>query len=220
MRVVEPPRARDLAKKWRPVFCQGFEGLYDLIVPINFGDFVANVKPQVYYSVKEDSEYFYILYAVYHYKDWATHVFKKLDSHRHDFEGTLRVINRDPYGKDASAFVITVFHYDFHFCHYPYADRLHINIESKGHGQRLELFTSQIDGNHMFYRDYRMICMDAPRFRAQWAFMTKEFNANGVKMPDQWNDARIQRKFGKKTDGLIYTDPKQLLDLAKKAQRI
>lgn len=225
--------ALKLAKEHRPVFIQGLEDLYDLIVPIpqdlapivvkHHGFPVSPIdKPTVYFSAKEDENYHYLLYCVYHRMDWSYGqpggpLRDSLDTHQHDFEGVLRAIPGDDSGEYEWA--CSVFHKELHLTR----GWMVFSIESQGHGifpvpRRRDFLTQS--RNEVVYAHYRLVNINSEWSPEQWIKLRQVFNANGVNLPDQWNDWRIRKKYGKETDGLIFTDPAKLRELAYKCQLI
>ena len=226
-RKVEPSRARSLAEKHAPIIIQGYKSPYDAICPINMGEFIPTLEPVVYYSVKQDDDYFYCLYCVYHYKDWCDpdklggYLRVMLDSHRHDFEGVLIAV---PKFGVLRRWMACVFHNELKFYTLPYeAMGDTIAIEAEGHG----IVNPKIEGCYVprpflnYGREYRLFNMNTAR-RLDWLVqkVQLEFNENKVHMPWQWNHWKINRKCGRKTDGLIYRDPARLLKLARKCSLI
>lgn len=214
---VSPLAARVLGricKMERPTFIQGYKRPYDRIVPIHVGEFLPELEPTVYYSAKQDDERFYLLYCVFHWKDWSDSPgwIGKLDTHQFDFEGALRIIHKN----NGPEWVITVFHTQLRF--YRTIQNV-INIEPEGHGMSMKAEfpypTCRV------YKDYKLEDIHEPK-RFLWfkTDLREIFNRSGVNMPWQWNHWKIRRKYGKKTDGLIYRDPLELLRLAKRCRII
>jgi len=239
-RIVVARRAARIAARYRPVFIQGFEDLRDLIVPIPkdlTGPYRPTAVPEVYYSVKEDDECYYIIYAVYHRKDWSDKfggvIRNELDSHEHDFEGVLLRVAKRGSGR-IDRVVVAVCHKDLEVTqNYPwYALDLKnfahvwLAIEPQGHG--IGWYTDDYKSNCIQYRDYKLVNMNSSRFR--WEELRKVFNPK-VNLPDQWDDWKIA-KWVKRTHpvikgkritssaGLIYTAPDVLIELMKRRGRI
>lgn len=228
--VVEPELADELGKTHSPIFVQGFNGLYDLITPLNLSDhFIPTAKPTIYFSAKEDNQYYYLLYCVYHFRDWTTsrsNVMQALDSHEHDLEGVLLVVHRDkhdPFWGDPCPYsnpCVSVFHRTLFFRETE-EWRQHFAIEAEGHGivpGSDEKYHLIADSNCIYYKDYRLENINTEAFQAHVPRIKSIFNPGGVHWPDQWNHWLIRRKFGKRSDGLIYTDPQLLFKYARKCQ--
>lgn len=206
-----------IARKYKPTIEQGFRSLYDLICPVNFGEFVPVAEPTVYYSVKEDEHRIYILYAFYHYRDWVADRggLTGLDEHRHDFEGALVVVSKiSPISN--RKIVASVAHYEIPV-RTTTLDPIILEIDSQGHAVHLYCGKIGAHENTVRYVDYNLVDMNDQSFKQHWETLKKHFNETGVKMPDQWNHYLIQRKYGFKSDGLIYTDPAKFLELAQAA---
>lgn len=140
--------ARKIALRWAPIHHQdvdisdanngkdSLKGRADYITAINFdGDWdtsnnwanIANTKFKpnavVYYSVVGSTTHWYILYMMYHPRDWADWPDKAMrdaDSHSNDAEGVLLVVRRpsadNPNGDGTLEGAVTVFH--SRFCTY------------------------------------------------------------------------------------------------------
>lgn len=217
MNEITGPEGLKIAKRYKPVIEQGFKSLYDLLSPINFGEHIPMAQPTVYYSVKEDDNRYYILYAFYHYRDWsaAGGIVGELDEHRHDFEGALVVVSKiSPIS--SRKVVATIKHHEIPIRQCTH-DPIALEIEAEGHAVHLWNGVLPASENHIRYVDYDLCDMNDAPFQKQWEYIKKKFNETGVKMPDQWNHYIIQRKFGFKSDGLIYTDPAKFLELAQAA---
>lgn len=232
IRVVNQKQALNLAGVYKPVFIQGLEDLYDLIVPIPRALLPVTVKrrgfevrpidkPTVYFSVKEDEDHWYCLYCVYHRLDWSYGQFggplrDTLDTHQHDFEGVLRAIpklDRPVYEWNASIFHNDIKVYNSWTPVY--------TIEPQGHGIQAAHWNKSMRNysfNTVEYVKYDLVDINWQWTVEHWHDIKTVFNENSVHMPDQWNDWRIRREYGKETDGLIYTDPAKLYELARKCQ--
>lgn len=102
-----------LAEHWAPVWYHDTdkqEPRADLIIPFDFdGDTRSNnnwenlnnagvdLRPVVYYSVTETESHYFLLYGIFHARDWD-HVCKSLFNtgfcHENDFEGAMLVIRK------------------------------------------------------------------------------------------------------------------------------
>ncbi len=214
-------RGNRLAQKHFPRIIQELKSPADLIIPVTFGDFVPVAKPTVYYAASETESHYYLLYCFYHYRDYSTlpPPINKLDSHRHDFEGVL-VCQRKG---ERSGLVFTRSHYTFirgQFWRFPV-----VHIEAGGHAispvNSLEIVNivagirSGKKENVLIYDDANLRDMRSKSFQDRWGDIKRHFNSNKVMMPDEWNDSRIQRKYGRRTDGLVWRDPEEFVRRAK-----
>ncbi len=222
--LVSPTKARAIAENLKPSIVQGFKSLYDLITPIHAGEFCPSLEPAVYYIVRESTTHLYVLYCFFHRKDWSELPWpiESLDEHDFDFEGMLVAITKKDYELKIKLkkpyrhwlfpyeWAISVSHTVFKYAN-PCTQTC--RIEHAGHG--VTPGWTEVEGNRVIYVDYGLINLDNEKLR-DWIFgsLRKPFNKQGVKLPDQWNDSRIRRKFGKDTDGLIYSNPEELRSLA------
>jgi hypothetical protein len=73
---------------------------------------IADLRGAVYYSVVETCSHWFIIYAMYHPRDWVDGCC--LEEHENDFEGLLAVVRQDGsrYGKLEG--IVTVSHWDFY----------------------------------------------------------------------------------------------------------
>lgn len=127
----------DLVHRWAPVHYQdvhntsrvgGLNGVSDYITRINYdGEWDTSnnwdnldqpgvdLRAYCYYSLVETPDYWFIIYAFYHPRDWS---FKSWGDHENDMEGILTVVRRpvffseDNFG-DLKA-IISQAHDDFH----------------------------------------------------------------------------------------------------------
>ena len=202
----------------KPIFIQEYGSPLDLFSRINLGDWVVETKkPFVYFAVREDDKSYYIWYLIYHYRDWSNwrYPFKKLDEHRHDFQGVMLAVNK--FTEDVEWHVARK-HYELNpilTCDTFYNI---FHIEAGSHAIRVSYIDEKIDfeKNYLHYADYTLInilskkCWDYIENHVSPAFKTY-----GVTFPWCWNDWRVQRKYGLKTDGLIWYDPEEFYKLAK-----
>lgn len=205
-----------LVQLCRPVFIQGFHGPYDRIAPIGTGEPIPDPKPTVYYSVRDFPDCFGILYCVFHPWDW-THrggLPGIWDQHKYDFEGTLRIVDKDT---GIGIWNICVCHNELKFYRTVSPEIL---IEPEGHGHYMK---AELPGKrNLIYADYNLVDIEEPKFH-KWMFgpLRKEFNKHGVNVPDRWGDEFLERRYGGlKSKGYIYSDPSSLIALALKAGRI
>ena len=222
LKTIEPKRAHRLAKKWPPRIIQEVKHEYDLISPISLRPFFLPIGQEiVYFSAKEDAKYYYLLYCIYHWKDWSDSkrfggvIRQKLDTHRHDFEGILRIVDKRT---NYIVNVATIFHHEIKI-----HDRFFggFNIESEGHGISAK-YASPLNVNFLEYTKYKLLNINTPRAQT-WlrGIVQREFNKHGVQMPWQWSDWLLEKRFGKrKIAGLIYDDPAKLIKYAEKVGRI
>lgn len=114
--------------------------------------------PYVYYYVTYTETHFFILYSVYHPRDWTDIPFLcALDSHENDMEAVLITAIRKPSGGFGGVInAQTIWHSDIY--DYTRGELLLKNktvagifIEAKGHGMRAHRGSSDIDGSFIKY---------------------------------------------------------------------
>jgi hypothetical protein len=212
MRKIVGPKALKLAKVHCPQIIHYYESPFDIPCEFNFGGFQPVSKPTIYYAVRVDNNYYYILYGIYHYQDWAKGITKPFDEHRHDFEGILvRTLFKPSYFKKSATYdVITVSH-DTMPVRWQAPQNFYATVESQGHA--IKPFHLQWKKNFMVLKSWTFISMD--QFStAEWNSIKANFNQHGVSLPDQWNDVKLALKFGKdQTKGLMWKNPARLFKL-------
>lgn len=212
MIIEDAQTALELAKLFQPRVKQNLHGLYDLISPINLGEFVPTVKPSAYYSAQYDDKYLYMLYCFFHWKDWSSsniNIVRSMDSHKFDFEGVMLFIDRFD---NIQKYIATICHWDILFKE---TSSNIVSIEAEGHG--IKPGSEDFFNCHLIEDFDELINIDLPHVK-QWLVsdVSPKFNKNGVLMPWQWNDAKLSKKYGRhQTEGLIYKDPAKFLKLAK-----
>ena len=211
--VIPHKKAKKLAKQYRPIFVQYYKDFRDMITPVYFGKLMVNLDPVIYFSAKSDTDHTYILYCVFHRKDWSSRggLIGHLDSHEYDLEGVIVVVDGLSEKVVATA---SIFHSQIKFSTNQtlYAGRPVFLIQSEGHGIYME--ESIMPRNHLTYMDYGLVNINEPRVHKKFfGIWKKEFNKNGVSTPDQWG---YVSKMGVKSKGLIYTDPRKLFNIARK----
>ncbi len=212
--VIPHKAAKKLAERYSPVFVQYYLDNRDQIAPVHFGSLTSVAYPTIYFSAKQDETHYYILYCVYHRKDWSSRggLIGKLDSHNHDLEGALIVVDRT-YGGIVQA--ASIFHNEIRFYSHLLRFRKSVifSIQAEGHGIFMESFINEMQ-NQIWYMRYDLENLNEERvnklFFGRWK---EEFNKNGVSTPDQWG---YVSKMGVKSKGLIYTDPLRLFNMARK----
>lgn len=221
-------KALRLAKRFHPVFKQEFESPFDLIGEFNPGDFEVPKEPVLYFAVKEGVEHFFIYYLVYHYADWSNWIkpLRVLDEHRHDMEGVVIAVRRNRSDKREIDWVCSRAHTMLIFNEHSHApikgNTAWFRIESGGHG--IHPGRGIPDKNEIIYRKCKLINIDkvavAREIQHTWI---PEFAKSGVTMPWAWFDGHIKQRYCRKipgmTVGMIWTDPQQLYELAKKIGR-
>ncbi len=221
IKIVSSQKAKNLARDYRITFTQEYGGPLDLFSQFNLGGWVCPEEPAVYFAVKEDAGNYYIWYLIYHYRDYSTWIppFKEWDQHRHDFEGVMLAVDKE---SNRILWHVARAHYELNpiitYDGMPYKN-LQFWIEKGGHGIYRGFYKKQ--KNSIIYRDYKLInflSVKCQRFVEK--SLAPAFKDTGVTFPHQWNDWRIQRKWGKRTDGLIWTDPNKFYEYAKKKQII
>lgn len=151
---------------------QSRSGSADWIAAVNYdGDWVGNnnwenltrersqgdIKGKVYYTVNETQTHVYILYSIFHPRDWTDIPFVcGLDSHENDMEGILvcaRKTNDDQLSN--VEYVSSIFHSDrknyrrnellFN------GEKVRMFIEAKGHGIQRYTGSGDLDGSYIKY---------------------------------------------------------------------
>ena len=214
--------AKKLAKKYNPIFIQEYGSPLDLFSRINLGGWVVETKkPFVYFAVREDEKFYYVWYLIYHYKDWSDwrFPFKSLDEHRHDFQGVMLAVNK--FTQDIEWHVARK-HYELNPKKaIPGKTKQSFAIEAGSHAIWDQGISFANKGNCIIYHDYILINMLEKKC---WRFIQKQvvpaFKTYGVDFPWDWSDWRVQRKFGLRTNGLIWDDPEEFYGLAKKCHII
>ena len=207
VKVVNPRKALVLARKWKPVFVQEYKSPLDLIAPIQLtGPYIVPEEPEIYFSVKEDKDFYYIFYMVYHYADYSDLPFliKALDEHRHDNEGVLLAISKrdkriEWCGSRAHSKIL------FQDMRMFQQQHKYFYIESGGHGIFPVIRPNLHDsGNQIYYSDYKLTNMHNQRY---WKFIKEcvepEFAKHGVSMPWKWRVGNLPARHRKKSEGLI-----------------
>lgn len=174
---------RDVAEYYAPLiiqdvditdgWCQGFSrtGSADWITNVDYdGDWKAynnwenlvsaraegNIKGNIYYNFASTSTHWFILYSVYHPRDW-TDFWCSFDSHENDMEGILIVASRDADGQSFGniEYASTIFHsskYNYESQDLIFEDgRPVFFIEAKGHGIRKYNGSDDKDGSYIEY---------------------------------------------------------------------
>ncbi len=121
----------ELAYRWAPIYYQdtASKGVADYLTAIDYdGTWQTNnnwdnlgkfpLRGYAYYSVVETSSHWYVLYAYYHPRDWATNLptgrDNLLNEHENDTEGVLSIIRKDGRKFGTLEGMITYAHFDFY----------------------------------------------------------------------------------------------------------
>jgi hypothetical protein len=117
----------------------------------------GSIKAYVYYNYASTSTHWFILYSVYHPRDWSD-ILCGVDEHENDMEGILVCASRGDDGESYGniEYVSTIWHSDkldytrsnVDF----YGPGPKIYIESKGHGIRKYNGSSDKDGTYIVYQ--------------------------------------------------------------------
>jgi len=114
--------------------------------------------PYVYYYVTYTETHFFILYSVYHPRDWTDIPFLcSLDTHENDMEAALITAEREEDGSYGDIIdVQTIFHsdvldYAINEVTIESAERVEFFIEAKGHGIRAFSDSKGTDGSYIKY---------------------------------------------------------------------
>ncbi len=175
-----------VAKHYAPVFYQDVDvtdiffcpnssktGSADWIAPINYdGDWIAHnnwenliskgrdkgtLKGAVYYNFASTNSHWFVLYSVYHPRDWADSPWCAADSHENDLEGILICAERlSNNGFGNVLYAGTVYHSErktYRASELLFeGNRAKAFIQAKGHGMRKYNGSTDEDGTHIVYR--------------------------------------------------------------------
>ena len=190
-KIVHSKEAFSLARRFRPTVYQEWSSIKDFLCPlmlqknVSLSDFAKAIEnPTLYFSVREDEQYWYAYYMKYHPFDWSDNRFfiiRLLDSHRHDDEGLLFRVSKKTNRID----VITVCHYDFLF--YSNTDR-RVTIERHGHGIHPYAIRKPY-GKYLRYNSFSYVNLNDKSER-WWQEVKIAFSSN-VKMPDEQFASRV-----------------------------
>ena len=162
---------QDLDKTDGPCRNQSKSGSADWIAAVNYdGDWVGtnnwenlvrersqgDVKAKVYYTTNETSTHFFVMYSVFHPRDWTDIPFAcRLDSHENDMEGVLICAKKDGSNFGNVEYVSTIYHSERR--NYRANEVLLSNkkaqifIQAKGHGIRKHNGSRDLDGTYIKY---------------------------------------------------------------------
>lgn len=183
--------ALKLAERYAPKIYQEFGSFFDLIAPIQLSKLeyvikdyaIVSSQPTLNFQVRDDEDYWYIYYMVYHCFDVSfskLKLFRKLDSHRHDSESILLRVEKNTGRCD----MITVSHYLFKG---EANSNRRVVIERNGHG--IHPYTEGgPSGNFLVYNIFGFFDLDSVPVK-DWEDMRKIFD--GVSMPDEQYDSRM-----------------------------
>lgn len=223
------------------------DAIRDAVTPVHFGDTAPEFinRPTAYYKVSrhefpDGRTWVVINQHVFHRYDWSDHPIewvRKLDSHPLDFEGYALFIPESAPGllTGAPVLLVTQAHYRLEFELYPRpfrGTRPTVVIESRGHAQRPYRHSlpcrlccgngyDRDDDNALVLDRYRLVPMESEPMAAFFREVAGPlFRKSGVDLPWEVNDQEIRRRFGKRTDGLWYTDPAEFLRYAVRSGRV
>ena len=216
MKIVTQQRALKIIRETPVEIRQEFTKSYDMLSAINFGEFVIDTKPTLYYSVQETDDYYYIFFGIYHFRDY---------SHFHDFEGILlrKAKTSQKLKEDNNCTIlITRSHYNLFFYNINGTIPPTILIEGNGHG--IEHSKNKTVKNYINYTYFKYQNMNDKRHQKQW----KEFfgAAKHIQAPWFWLDtkmdnyikkhrSKVLKKYKVSTStGLIWNDPDTLINIA------
>ncbi len=235
--ITDNKKAYKLAKKYQPILLQGWHSIRDGLTPILLGKsetILSNLNmhidnPVLYYSVRENDEAYFILYMKYHPFDYSLNnwpiigkLIRKLDSHRHDTECFCLKVFKGNKRVDC----VSVFHYQHLYEKDICKDSKKplIYFEPEGHGIiPIYLKTFQktcLKEDVRIYHKYKLENM-LGWSKKYWNKLKEEFNAYGVKMPDEHFDAMLKlhtavgrkAKLGHHEVGDIWNNPEKLFTL-------
>lgn len=144
----------------------GTDNWDNLFTPSNWGPAATGTTGVVYRSVVESCTHYFIVYAMFHPRDWTDHSFDQ--EHENDMEGLLVVVTKDGTPNGRVDGVITVAHLDFYsftpagspwtngdedidgtlsFAALADGPHLKTSQEAKGHGLKAWPFAGDFAGN-------------------------------------------------------------------------
>ena len=190
-------KASGIAHKHRPLIIHAHKSDKDYITPFIFDTdeiimemmSVLQKNPTLYYVVREDDEYYYCFYLVFHPFDWSDNrspLIRKLDSHKYDSESICMRVHKETEVID----IATVFHYRILF--QENVGMGVVFIEYGGHGIMPSRYCN-FDVNEVpikVYLDYNLVSL-ANVTGGQWKIIKRLLN--GVQIPHEQGDGRWLR---------------------------
>ena len=190
--VANPGVRRSIAGTYVPTIYQEYDSVFDLISPIrlesvekvieNFAEIVS--LPTLNFGVREDSEFWYIYYMVYHPYDVSfspIKIIRKLDSHRHDTEGILLRVQKSTGVTD----IITVSHFLFKCAR---KAQRSVVIEANSHAIRPYNGTDLGPrGNYMVYKLFDLVDLNTLQETGDWERIRSDISKT-ASMPDEQYD--------------------------------
>lgn len=215
-------RGYRLANIFKPLIYQEFTDVKDLLTPLIFlppkeaEDVIAHRvdQPTLYYGMREDEDWFYAFYLVYHPFDWTSSSFmKSWNEHQHDTESILIRQHKE----DGRLDIGTVNH---HHIYFQKDSSRKVTIEAETHAIRP--FEQQPPGgNYVKYQIYKYI--DLNDFtNSDWVWM-KEGLGGTASLPHEQKDSILSSGLqGRKRNkaGDIFLRPEVLFKSAQQKGRL
>jgi hypothetical protein len=186
--IVTGKRGNKLASIMRPIIYQEYTDIRDLITPFIFGTKEESEKllpslvdsPTLYYGIREDEDWVYAYYLVYHPFDWTSTTFmKSFDEHQHDTESILVRFHK----KDGRVDIGTVSH---HAIYFQKNSSRKVTIEAETHAI-LPFEKKPPGGNYLIYQLYKFI--DLNKFNDEdWNLMRDGLGGH-ASMPQEQKDS-------------------------------
>lgn len=208
---------RKVAYAYFPVVIHGIKSKWkDQISAIYFGDLIkADLEPHVYYEIVDYGDYKLLVYNIFHRLDYSLngmHLIRKWDSHHLDFEGWIKCIDND--GK--VLWTATRSHYEMLFV---VGDSKAVYIEAEGHAIKPDTGFRGWENQVVLSKDkFKYVNM-----KEHWKLFDLHiwpvFRRFHIDRWQEWNDWRVERKFGRRrTAGLLFRNPALFYRYAKDVQ--
>jgi len=203
-----------VAVKYMPIVIHGIHSKWkDQITKIYFGDLIkTDLNPHVYYELVDYGEYKLLIHNYFHRKDYSLngmHLIRKWDSHHLDFEGHVKCIDNE----GEVLWTATRSHYKLLF---QKGDSNIVYIEPESHA------ISPSTGEHRWANQVVLSkdMFEYVNMKRYWKdfdiHIWPVFRRFHIDRWQDWNDWRIERKFGRvRTAGLLFKNPAKLYKYAR-----
>jgi hypothetical protein len=187
--------ARRLAEEFHPRIFQEYESPFDLIIPVSMDDMLSVIKdfmrlataPTLNFGVREDDQYWYLFYMIYHCYDVSfapIKLIRKADSHADDTESVLIRVRK----ADKRLDLVSVSHFIF-LCQSNSSCR--VVIEASTHAIRPYEHGGPC-GSYLVYKVFEYNDLNAMGAE-QWEQLRQLFHSRGsAKLPDEQVDERMR----------------------------
>jgi len=196
-------RAQKIARAIAPTFDQKLESAWDVPIPITLDKPNLEARPPLYYAIREDKQFYYCLFALYHYWDPKAR-------HMGDFEGVMNILHKPWADRGLKKFAHNARFLKIHLwqsvllqmsiCHHRiliYEDgHWGFHVEAGGHG--ISKRDTEYDQTYLHLDNMDLVNMlDAAHFSFTWDELEAKWNP-WVKSPRQWRDQNIEKYVRKK----------------------